>query len=101
LLLALTNNGGPTFTNADTATSPGKADIPFAGGKCNGQLNTGVDQRGYTRGAGGRCDVGAFEFAGTPSAARTRPLPVRGGHHAHAKLGQRPKPPVHPRSMVK
>jgi hypothetical protein len=69
LLLALSNNGGATFTNADQATSPGKAYIPYAAGKC-GSVALATDQRGYTRGAGGRCDVGAFELGGVPSAAR-------------------------------
>lgn len=74
LLLPLSNNGGPSFTNADRATSPGTARIPFAGGVCgNGGLNT--DQRGYTRGVAivagqTMCDVGAYEHAGVASAAR-------------------------------
>ena len=61
LLLALSNNGGPTFTNADTSASPGRADIPFAASTCNGSTGTNVDQRGFARGAGGRCDVSAYK----------------------------------------
>ena len=61
LLRALANNGGPTFTNADQASSPGTGDIPFAASMCNGFTGTNVDQRGFARGAGGRCDVGAYE----------------------------------------
>ena len=37
LLRALSDNGGPTFTNADQATSPGKAHIPYIAGKCDGR----------------------------------------------------------------
>lgn len=64
LLASLANNGGPTQTLADSASSPGKGHIPFSGGLCNGAAGTGVDQRGYTRGAGGVCDIGAYEFSG-------------------------------------
>jgi len=60
----LADNGGPTSTLADTSSSPGKGHIPFASGLCNGATGTNVDQRGYTRGTGGVCDVGAFEFGG-------------------------------------
>ena len=81
LLLALANNGGATFTNADTTGSPGRADIPFSGGMCNGAAGTNIDQRGFTRGAGGRCDVGAFELAGVPSAIRQLLTAVLGNHH--------------------
>jgi hypothetical protein len=63
LASGLANNGGPTPTIADTVVSPGKGRIPFARGVC-GTSGPNVDQRGYARGAGGVCDVGAFEFAG-------------------------------------
>ncbi|MGA3039061.1 MAG: choice-of-anchor Q domain-containing protein, partial [Vulcanimicrobiaceae bacterium] len=62
---SLANNGGSTLTLADSSTSPGKGYVPFASGLCNNAPGTNVDQRGYTRGAGGVCDVGAYEFAGT------------------------------------
>jgi hypothetical protein len=64
LAASLTNNGGPTPTLADTASSPGKGHIPFSSSLCNGAAGTGVDQRGFSRGAGGVCDVGAYEFGG-------------------------------------
>ena len=92
LLLALTNNGGPTFTNADQSASPGRADIPFSGGMCNGVAGTNIDQRGFTRGAGGRCDVGAYEFAGVASAIRPHLTPVRGNHHPHHHASAHRKP---------
>jgi hypothetical protein len=78
LLLGLTNNGGPTFTDADTSTSPGKGYIPFAATNC-GTAGTDltVDQRGFARGAGGKCDVGAYEFAGVASAIRSHGAPIR------------------------
>jgi hypothetical protein len=90
LLLGLANNGGPTYTNADRADSPGTASIPFAANSC-GSVALSVDQRGYTRGAGGRCDAGAFEYGGVPSAAR-HPAPVaRAAPHApHGGLPLRP-----------
>ena len=64
VLGALANNGGPTSTLSDSGSSPGKGYIPFGGGLCNGAAGTAVDQRGYLRGAGGVCDIGAYEFAG-------------------------------------
>jgi len=60
----LANNGGPTATLADSANSPGKGHIPFLSGLCNAAAGTSTDQRGYSRGAGGVCDVGAYEFGG-------------------------------------
>jgi hypothetical protein len=78
LLLALSNNGGTTFTNADQAASPGKAYIPFSGASC-GTVTDQIDQRGYTRGAGALCDVGAFEYGGVPTAARHH-VPSRTAH---------------------
>lgn len=65
LASALANNGGPTQTIADTASSPGKGVIPFTNSECNSFSGTNVDQRGYARGAGGVCDIGAYEFSGT------------------------------------
>jgi hypothetical protein len=38
---------------------------------CNAQAGTNVDQRGYARGGGGVCDVGAYEFSGTTTAQST------------------------------
>ena len=58
-LLVLSNNGGPTQTNADQATSPGTGYIPYS--VCSAAGIT-TDQRGDPRGAKGFCDVGAFEF---------------------------------------
>jgi hypothetical protein len=77
-LLALTNNGGPTFTAADQSASPGRAHIPFVALAC-GSLGVPytVDQRGFARGTGGFCDVGAYEFAATPTAARHHTLGLR------------------------
>ena len=68
LASALASNGGPTQTIADTSTSPGTGHIPFASGMCNAQAGTNVDQRGYARGAGVVCDIGAFEFNGVAPA---------------------------------
>jgi hypothetical protein len=89
-LLALSNNGGPTFTYADQATSPGRKHIPYASG-CGGTMVT-TDQRSYARGAGGKCDVGAYEYAGVATAlqhgteAPAIPAAIlagrrEGGHH--------------------
>ncbi|HEY1974960.1 MAG TPA: choice-of-anchor Q domain-containing protein [Candidatus Baltobacteraceae bacterium] len=90
-LLALSNNGGPTFTNADQSTSPGKAYIPWtsaSNGTCGTVTDMGFDQRGYTRGGGNKCDVGAYELSGSPYAIKVRP---------HAKLRPDPrKPRPHP-----
>lgn len=85
-LLALANNGGQTFTNAETATSPGIAHIPFSGSSC-GSATMPLDQRGYARGRGGKCDVGAFEYNGTPTATRRHvPHAIHGAHRAGAPL---------------
>ncbi|MBV8353963.1 MAG: hypothetical protein JO101_01480, partial [Candidatus Eremiobacteraeota bacterium] len=62
----LASNGGSTQTIADTSSSPAKAHIPFSSGTC-GYSGPAVDQRNFTRGAGGFCDIGAFEFAGVSS----------------------------------
>lgn len=86
-LLALSNNGGSTFTNADQSTSPGKAYIPWtsaSNGTCGVVADMGMDQRGYTRGKGGKCDVGAYELSGSPYAIKVRP---------HAKLRPDPRKP--------
>ncbi|MBV8489516.1 MAG: hypothetical protein JO199_03225 [Candidatus Eremiobacteraeota bacterium] len=64
LASGLASNGGPTQTIADTTLSPGRAHIPFSGGVC-GYSGPAFDQRGFTRGAGGFCDIGAYEFSGT------------------------------------
>ncbi|HTA40131.1 MAG TPA: choice-of-anchor Q domain-containing protein, partial [Candidatus Acidoferrales bacterium] len=88
LLLTLTNNGGVTFTNADVTSSPGRAAVPFAASTCNGAAGTNVDQRGFTRGAGGRCDVGAYEFSGVASAIRPAPQPPVHGRHNHPPHGK-------------
>lgn len=78
VLLALSDNGGPTFTMADTSTSPGRAVIPFASSNCgNASPAVNVDQRGFARGAGSKCDIGAYEYAGVASAIRVRAKPHR------------------------
>jgi len=71
-LFALADNGGPTFTNAEQVTSPGIAKIPFTGGTCGNATALATDQRGYSRGTGGTCDIGAFELSGTPTSIRHR-----------------------------
>lgn len=73
-LLALSNNGGPTLTNADQATSPGKGHIPFASSAC-GSVSIAQDERGFIRGAGGHCDAGAYEYLGVATAIAHHPLP--------------------------
>lgn len=93
LLLALTNNGGPTFTNAETASSPGRADIPFVAGMCNGVVGTTIDQRAFSRGAANRCDVGAFELSGAPTAIRQHVTAIHGNHHPHAHVHHHPARP--------
>jgi hypothetical protein len=80
VLAALSNNGGPTWTMADAATSPGHQKIPVVSGSCN---NTGVstDQRGFARGAT-FCDMGAYEFGASPAAVRAHvPKLIRGRKH--------------------
>jgi hypothetical protein len=71
-LIALSNNGGPTFTMADTPTSPGVGKIPVSGGSCNGTGIT-VDQRGFMRGTS-FCDIGAYELNGLATAIRSHPI---------------------------
>ena len=65
VLGALTNNGGPTPTNADSATSPGIAYIPFS--ICTAD-KIKLDQRQYPRNptGSGFCDIGAFENQSPP-----------------------------------
>ena len=70
LASGLASNGGPTQTLADTSSSPGAGYIPFAGG-C-GTTGPSVDQRGYTRGTGGVCDIGAFELNGVAPSQQTQ-----------------------------
>ena len=70
---SLANNGGPTQTHALLA---GSAAINAA----NPQLCSPTDQRGAPR--VGTCDIGAFEFGGTPPAGggfrpNTDPLATR------------------------
>jgi hypothetical protein len=92
VLLALTNNGGPTFTMADTSTSPGRAVIPFTGSNCgsNASPPVSVDQRGFARGAGSKCDIGAYEYAGVASAIRVHAAPHRlGPARRHHPIPQR------------
>jgi hypothetical protein len=97
-LLALSNNGGATFTYADQKTSPGKQYIPYAG-SCGGAMIIS-DQRNYKRGAGGKCDVGAYELFGVPTAleliaSATPALPAtvgvarRNGSHHVARFWRR------------
>jgi hypothetical protein len=96
-LLALSNNGGPTFTNADTATSPGKADIPYTVGTGCNAAGVLVDQRGFTRGAGGRCDVGAYEYGGIATAIRPAIPSVRSHReHRHQHRALKHPAPVRP-----
>jgi predicted outer membrane repeat protein len=90
MLSPLANNGGPSPTAAD-AGSPAAGMIPFTinngsisptCGIFNGTIGLIVqDQRGYLRGTSNVCDAGAYELAGTPSAARPRIPVVHGGHH--------------------
>ena len=98
LLLALTDNGGPTFTNAESATSPTIGKIPVVLGSCNGS-GVKTDQRGYTRGAT-VCDMGAFELHGMPSAIRPQPRHQKPPAHVHRNARHRhPKRPlfeIHP-----
>jgi hypothetical protein len=83
-LLPLSNNGGPTFTNADQATSPGKQHIPFATSQCNG-ITVPQDERGFTRGTGGRCDAGAYEYMGVATSIVHRPVRKPALRHGPAR----------------
>jgi hypothetical protein len=95
-LLALTNNGGPTQTEADIAGSPGRGAIPFTSGGCNGIVGDAADQRGFVRGAGGVCDIGAYEFGGVAgTAARAKPpsaMGIRPRPHRRHAAGSPPAP---------
>jgi hypothetical protein len=98
-LLPLSNYGGPTFTIADQAASPGTAAIPWtssSGGTCGNETGVMVDQRGFTRGAGNKCDIGAYEFGGVASAIKVRVPAVRGSSHHHKHMHHKgaPKPIV-------
>jgi hypothetical protein len=95
-LLGLSNNGGPTFTNADQLHGPGQGVIPFIANQCNGYAVT-TDQRLYTRGTGGFCDIGAFEFNAVPSASRPRtpPPPLAVKRHANPFWAKLALPPMH------
>lgn len=87
-LAALASNGGPTQTNADSTSSAGYEWISFQGtgvtSQCGNVVGSeeAVDQRGYSRGAFGLCDAGAYEYNGTAPAIRVRLTPKRTiGHH--------------------
>lgn len=87
-VLALSNNGGPTSTRADQAfgVSPGTQAIPYnpALQACGNVTGMGTDQRGFARGAGLKCDVGAYEFNGAPSAIHIHLQHSRAvRHHGH------------------
>lgn len=58
-LLALADNGGPTWTHALQAASPARN-----AGSCtdSADLPSLVDQRGHARPQGSACDIGAFEI---------------------------------------
>jgi hypothetical protein len=88
-LTALANNGGPAFTNADKLHGPGQGVIPFSGGMCNGHAVL-TDERGYTRGTGGFCDIGAYEFNAVAGAIRHRPPPLRAMKHRENALHTKP-----------
>ena len=79
MLDALADNGGPTMTHAYREGSVG----------IDGGINTvttlfgiadvcpAVDQRGLTRPANGRCDVGAYEYQGPFPPADDARRPIR------------------------
>jgi fibronectin-binding autotransporter adhesin len=98
LLSALSNNGGPTFTNAD---QPGAAYIPFSSGSCGSVVNP-IDQRGYARGGvGSACDAGAFEYGGVPTAARHHVgHKYSGPHNSHVVSRVRPLHVVVPKIRI-
>jgi len=62
MLNALTDNGGPTQTCSLSVATPAVDAGNPAG--CLDETGTAIstDQRGETRTAGGRCDIGAFEY---------------------------------------
>jgi len=97
LLGTLANNGGPTLTLAELAGSPTiEAIASFANNECNGASGTGVDQRGFTRGYNGRCDIGAYEYNGIASSIRSHPTPAvpwpRNPHEHKSPPIHRPSP---------
>jgi len=97
LLLPLADNGGQTLTNAEQAASPGVNHIPFTGSNCGGST-VPIDQREYTRGGNGHCDIGAFEYYGAvPSSIRKHaPHVVRGAKPMHTLM-----PVLHPHAFPK
>lgn len=68
LLAPLADNGGPTRTFALSAGSPAIDAGDPAGCADNNGLALAVDQRGFARAAGLRCDIGAFERVGAIAA---------------------------------
>lgn len=80
----LANNGGPTRTHAPQSGSP-TIDAGNPGG-CADDLGALLltDQRGYVRPAGGRCDMGAFEFGAT--APTPLPIPTPPGSPSFQQL---------------
>jgi CSLREA domain-containing protein len=64
-LMPLTDNGGPTLTQAISGTSPAlDAGNPAAPGSGASTCPT-TDQRGTSRPQGAACDIGAFELVGS------------------------------------
>ncbi|MBV8084129.1 MAG: IPT/TIG domain-containing protein [Chloroflexi bacterium] len=81
---SLASNGGSTQTRAPSAVSPAIDAIPYSSGDCNGLLaaqGSMVDQRGTSRPQGPSCDIGAYEFNGTPGVSSIAPNsgPTAGG----------------------
>jgi hypothetical protein len=64
LLVALADNGGPTWTMALQADSPARDAGDDA--TCAAPPVNNLDQRGITRPQGAHCDIGAYEFVSTP-----------------------------------
>ena len=60
----LQNNGGPTLTQALASTSP--AIDAGNNSVCAAPPINNLDQRGVTRPQGSTCDIGAYEYGGTP-----------------------------------
>ncbi|MBV8489086.1 MAG: hypothetical protein JO199_01060, partial [Candidatus Eremiobacteraeota bacterium] len=97
-LVTLANNGGPTETMAETVNSQTRGKIPYVTVKnlVNCGANYGaqatVDQRGYSRGSGNVCDIGAFEYAGI-AVAKPRPMngtPPKRTAHVDRRLSEAP-----------
>jgi hypothetical protein len=101
-LSALAQNGGSVTTMSD-ANSPGKGYIPFASlpVSCGNVTSSamGVDERGYHRGTGSVCDIGAYEYAATGAVVRHvvhGPIPARAAHpDRRLKIAAPPKPRIH------